>query len=93
MANHGRPRIRGWPPSLYFGCNTRKSTGHSQEAMEITTSLRIPSGQIVDLSTSAKIVGVDRRFFNPRSFKVSLVIMLMVAPKYTKVFEMETRSI
>ena len=61
--------------------------------MEITTSSRISSGQIVDLSASSKIVGVGRKFFSPRSFKVSLVIILIAAPKSTRVFEMETRSI
>ena len=93
MANHGRPRIRGWPPSLDFGCSTRKLTRYSEEGMEITTSSRIPFGQIVDLSASSKIVGGDRKFFNPRSFKVSLVIILMATLQSTRVFEMETRSI
>ena len=90
MANHGQPRIKGWPPSFDFSCSSRKFAEYSQEAMEITTSSRIPSSQIVDLSASSKIVGVGHKFFNPRSFKVSQVIMLMATPKYTRVFEMET---
>ena len=57
--------------------------------MEITTSSRISSGQIVDRLESSKIVGVGCKFFNPRSFKVSQVIILMDAPKSTRVFEME----
>ena len=61
--------------------------------MEITISSSIPSGWIVDLSASSKIVGVGHKFFNPRSFKVSLVIILIAAPKSTRVLEMETRSI
>ena len=90
MASHGHPRIKGWPPSLDFGCSTRKSAGYSHEAMDITTYSRIPSGQIVDTSASSKIVGVGRKFVYPRRFKVSQVIILMVAPNSTSVFEMET---
>ena len=55
VANHGRPKIRGWPPRLDLGCKTTKSTGYSHESTEITKSdhstIR-PEGVIDDLVIS-----------------------------------------
>ena len=54
VANQGLPRISGCPPSYDLGCKTKKSVGYSQESTEMTRSSKIPSGLMVDLSSSSK---------------------------------------
>jgi hypothetical protein len=48
IANHGHPRIKGWPPRLDLGCNMTKSAGYSHESTEITKSSITPSGLMVE---------------------------------------------
>jgi hypothetical protein len=48
VANHGHPRIRGWPPKQVLGCKTTKSAGYSHESTEMTKSSITPSGLIVE---------------------------------------------
>jgi hypothetical protein len=62
VANHGHPRIRGWPPRLDLGCNTTKSAGYSHESTEITKSSITPSGLMVERSTNSRTVGVGQDF-------------------------------
>jgi hypothetical protein len=59
MANHGHPRIRGWPPRLDLGCNTTKSVGYSHESTEITKSSITPFGLMVERSANSRTVGVS----------------------------------
>jgi hypothetical protein len=84
VANHGLPRIRGWPPRWVLGCNTTKSVGYSHESTEITRLLITPYGLIVERSTNSKIVGVGQTcVLICSNCVVSIGIMLIVAPKST----------
>ena len=58
VANKGLPRISWCPPSYDLGFKTKKSVGYSHESTETTMSSNIPSGLIVDLSASSRMVGV-----------------------------------
>ena len=58
VANHGHPRIRGWPLRRDLGCKKTKSAGYSHESTEINKSSITPSGLMVEKSTNSKIVGV-----------------------------------
>ena len=59
MANQGLLRISGCPSSCDLGCKTKKSIGYSHESTETKRSSNIPSGLIVDLSASSRMVGVS----------------------------------
>jgi hypothetical protein len=84
VANHGRPRIRGWPPRLDLGCNMTKSIGYSHESIEITKSSITPSGLMVERSTNSRIVGVGQICVPSCSnCVVSIGMMLISAPKST----------
>ena len=80
VAIQGLPRISGCPPSYDLGCKTKKSAGYSHESTEATRSSNIPSGLIVDLSTSSRMVGVGRILVSPSFRTISMVIMLIAAP-------------
>ena len=83
VANQGLPRINGCPPSCNLGCKTKKSARYSHESTEMTRSSRIPSGLMVDLSTSSKTVGVGLRLVSS-SFLIVLIVMTLIAtPKST----------
>ena len=63
-----------------------KSARYSRESKVTTMFYIIPSGVIVELSTSCKIIGVA---LNPSIFKffiVSLVMKFIVAPRSIKAF-------
>jgi hypothetical protein len=71
-----------------------KSTGYSHEDKVTRMSSRIPAGFIVVLFASSSTVGVGRRnWFNYNSSTVLLVMILMDAPKSTKVLPMVTETI
>ena len=81
IASQGLPRINGCPPSYDLGCKTKKSVGYCLESNELTRSSKIPSGLIVDLSASSKMVGVGLRLVSPSFHTVSMVMTLIDAPK------------
>ena len=81
VANQGLPRINGCPSSCDLGCKNKKLAGYSQESTVIMRSSKIPSGLIVDLSASYKMVGVGLRLASPSFLTVSIVITLIVSPK------------
>jgi hypothetical protein len=84
VVNHGRPRIRGWPPRLDLGCNTKKSAGYSHESTEITKSSIAPSGLMVERSTNSRTVGVGQIFVPSCSnYVVPIGMMLIATPKST----------
>jgi hypothetical protein len=84
VANHGRPKIRGWPPRLDLGCNTTKSAGYSHESTEITKSLITPFGLMVERSANSRTVRVGQIFVPSCSnCVVSIGMMLIAAPKST----------
>ena len=86
VANQGLPRISGCPPSYELGCKTKKSTRYSHESTETMRSSKIPSGLIVDLSASSRMVGVGRRLVSPSFRTISMVITLIAAPRSTNTF-------
>ena len=57
------------------------------------TSSNFPTGLIVDLFASSRIVGVGLMFSSPNVFIVSTMIMLMAAPKSTSTLGISTRLI
>jgi hypothetical protein len=61
MASQGLPKIKLYPPKKVLDCRTIKSVGYSHESTEITTSSKIPSCLMVDLSMSWSTVGVSLR--------------------------------
>jgi hypothetical protein len=84
VANHGRPRIRGWPPRLVLGCKMTKSVGYSHESTKMTKSSITPSGLMVEQSTNSKIVGVGQTcILSCNNYVVSIGIILISAPKST----------
>jgi hypothetical protein len=65
--------------------------GYSHEAKVTMTSSQIPSGITLVLYANSKIVGVGRRRgCNCNCSKVVAVITLMDAPRYMRVFPMDT---
>jgi len=84
VANHGLPRIKGWPHRLVFGCKIRKSTGYSHESKETVISSSIPFGTTLDLSTSSKIVVVGQIFGSFKYFIVYIVMTFITAPRSIK---------
>jgi len=68
---------------------TRKSTGYSQELTEIVTSYKVPSGLTTDLSTSSNNIEVGSKVVMPRTLQVSVVKILMDAPRLISVFGKE----
>jgi hypothetical protein len=84
IANHGHPRIRGWPPRWDLGCKMTKSAGYSHESTEMTKSSITPSGLMVERSTNSRIVGVGHIcVLSCNKYIVSIGMMLIVAPKST----------
>jgi hypothetical protein len=91
MANQSLPKIVGWPLVGSFELMTRKSTGYSHESKVTMISSKILSGIALVLSSNSKMVGVGlRRGFNCNFSKIVAVIKLMDAPRYMRVFPMET---
>lgn len=89
VANHGLPRIKGWPPRFVFGCKIRKSTRYSHESKETMMSSNIPFGTTVDLFVSSKIVVVGQILVNFKYFIVSVVMTFIVVPKSIRIFRIE----
>lgn len=85
MANHGLPRIKGWPPRFVFGYKIRKSTGYLYESKEIMISSSIPSGTNLYLFASSKIVVVGQIFDNFKYFIVFVVMTFIAATRSIKV--------
>lgn len=50
MANHGLPKIVGYPPIVALGERIMKSVGYSHESRVTIISSTIPSSLIVELS-------------------------------------------
>jgi len=69
--------MKGYPPSEFFVFKTIKSVGYSHKSMDITTSSKIPSILIVDLSTSWSMVGVSLRPVIHKACMGSCIITLM----------------
>ena len=86
VANQGLPKINGCPPNCDLGCKTKKLVGYSHESTKMMRSSNIPSGLIVDLSSSSKMVGIGRILVSPSFHTVSMVIKLIAAPKSTSTF-------
>lgn len=86
VANHGLPKISGYPARLAFGCKAMKSEGHSHESNAMTKFSMIPLGFTVDLFANYKTIGVGLRLANRSSCIVSLVMTLKAIPKSIKVF-------
>ena len=93
VANQGLPRINGCPPRCDLRCKTKKLARYSQESTEITRSSKIPSGLIVDLFPSSKMVGVGLRLVSPSFLTVSIVIILIATPKSTNTLGIYMRPI
>lgn len=89
MANHGLPRIKGWPPKLVFGCKIIKSTGYSQESKETIMYSSIPSGTTLDLSASSKLAVVGQIFDSFKYFIVSIVMTFIAASRSINVLRNE----
>jgi hypothetical protein len=86
VVSHGIPSINRCPSSPLLGLMMRKSTGYSQESTIITISCSVPTGITTDQSANCKIIGVGSKESKPRVLQVSIVRMLMDAPKSTSVF-------
>jgi hypothetical protein len=86
VASHGLPNINGFPSSPLLGLMMRKSIGYSQESTEISMSCNVPIILTTDQSTNCNIIGVGSKESKPKVLQVSMVKILMVAPKYTNVF-------
>jgi hypothetical protein len=86
VASHGLPNINGCPSSLLLMLITRKSTGYSQESTRISISCNVSSSLTTDISTSYNIIEVGSKEVIPRMLQVSMVRMLLDAPKSTSVF-------
>jgi len=89
MANHGLPKIRGFPPKFVFGCKMRKSARYSHESKETIISSSIPSGTTLDLSANSRTIEVDLMLFKCRYFIVSIVITFITPPKSISIFQTE----
>jgi hypothetical protein len=89
IASHGLPSINGFPSSPLLGLMMRKSTGYSQESVEMAISCNVPTGQTIDRSTNCSIIVVGLKESKPRVLQVSIVKMLMDAPKSTSVLGKE----
>ena len=86
VANQGLPKTMGCPPDVDLGCRIKKSTGYSQDSMDIVSSSNTPSGFILDLSANSNIVGVGRMLRMLSSLIVCKVITFMAVPKSMRVF-------
>jgi hypothetical protein len=91
--SHGLPSINGCPLSPLLGLIMRKSAGYSQESTKIDISCNVPTVFTTDRSTNCNIIGVGSKELKPRVFQVSMVKILMVAPKSTSVFGNEQPSV
>jgi hypothetical protein len=84
VANHGLPRMRGWPPIRVLVCKTTKSAGYSHESTQMTKSTITSFGLMVERSTNSKTVGVGRTcIMSCSNCVVFIVTILIVAPKST----------
>ena len=88
VANQGLPKTMGCPPDADLGCRIYKSTGYSQDLMDIVSSSNTPSGLIFDLSANSNIVSVGRMLRMLSSLIICKVITFMAAPKLMRVFGM-----
>ena len=89
VANHGLPKIIGFPLEGSFDSTTIKSTGYSHEATDTKMSSRTPTGFTVVRSASSRMEGVGRRNYpNCKTYKTTVVIMLIADPKLINVFSM-----
>jgi hypothetical protein len=89
VASHGLPSINGFPSSPLLRLMMRKSARDSQELTEMAISCNVPTGQTIDRSANCSIIAVGSKESKPRVFQVSIVRMLMDAPKSTSVFGKE----
>ena len=89
VARHGLPSNNGCPSSPLLGLIMRKLARHSQKSTEISISYNVPTGLTTDRSSNCNIIGVGSKESKPRVLQVSMVRMLMVAPKSTSVFGKE----
>jgi hypothetical protein len=87
VAIHGLPSINGCPSSPLLGLMIRKSTRYSQELTEMVISCNVPTGRTIDRSANCNIIAVGLKESKPRVLQVSIVRMLIAAPKSTSVFE------
>jgi hypothetical protein len=67
----------------------RKSTGYSQELMEMDVSCNVPTGRTTVQFSNCNIIVVGSKESKTRVLEVSIVGMLMDAPKSTSVFGKE----
>jgi hypothetical protein len=89
VASHGLPSINGCPSSPLLGLMMRKSTGYSQESTKMAISCNVKTGRTTDRSANYNIIGVGLKELKPRVLQVSIVSMLMDAPKSTSVLGKE----
>ena len=89
VASHGLPSINGCPSSPLLGLMMRKFIGYSQESTKMDISCNVSTGQTSDQSANCNIIAVGSKESKPRVLKVSIVRMLMDAPKSTIVFGKE----
>lgn len=86
VANQGLFRTTGCPPDVDLGFRIKKSTGYSQDSMNIVSSSSTPSGFIFDLSVDSSIVVVGRIFGMLSSLMVCKVMTFMASPISMRVF-------
>jgi hypothetical protein len=86
VVSHGLPSINGFPSSPLLGLIMRKSVGYSQESNEIAISYNVSIGLTTDLSSNCNIIELGSKEVKPKTLQVSMVRILMVAPKSTSVF-------
>jgi hypothetical protein len=66
VASHGLPSINGFPSSPLVGLMMRKSTGYSQESMEMAISCNVPTGQTTNQYANCNIIAVGSKVLKPR---------------------------
>ena len=90
VANHGIPKIIGYPLEGYFDSMTINSTGYSHESTNTIMSSRTPAGFTVVWSSSSKMEAVGcRNCPNYKASKTMVVIISIVDPKSINVFYIE----
>jgi hypothetical protein len=89
IASHGLPNINGFPSSPLLGLMMRKSVGYSQESTEMAISCNVPIGRTTDRSANCNIIAVGSKELKPRVLQLSIVRMLMDAPKSSSVLGKE----
>jgi hypothetical protein len=89
VASHGLPSINGCPSSPPLGLMMRKSVEYSQESTKMAISCNVPTSRTTDQYANCNIIVVGSKELKPKVLQVSIVRMLMDAPKSTSVLGKE----